>query len=544
MHWFRVLLLSLFVAASAVSRSNAQHDMSSPTGRKAVTLEPGLGNVHWPVSTKNAQAQRFFDQGMKYVYGFNHESAVRSFQHATQLDPDLGMGYWGAALALGPNINLDVDPDREKQAYESVHAAIAHEAHASAKERALFAALAKRYSNDPKADLKKLAADYSAAMGALTKTYPDDLDIATLYAESLMDLHPWKFWSHDGKPNEGTAEIVSVLESVLRRNPNHLGANHYYVHAIEASPHPERALASAERLKTLAPMSGHLVHMPAHIYQRTGNYAGAALANTKAAETDRVFMKHHGAEGIYAAMYYNHNLQFGLASYAMTGRFAEAKKMADEFSANATAMAREMPPAEAAASSTLLVLARFGRWGDILRQKPVDVGPLSATFSHFARGSAFARLGDVAGAESEQKAFEAARTTVPDDPGFYQNSERAVAEVAVHVLAGRIAEARGDSRAAILEYTKAVEKEDALDYDEPADWFYPTRETLGAALLRAGRFEDAEKVFRADLAHNKRNPRSIYGLAAALHAQKKDAAPVTAEFRGMWEGGRLNLADY
>jgi len=540
MRLFRVLLVSLIVAASA----RAQHDMPSHDGAKPVTLETGLGNVHWPVSTKNAEAQRFFDQGMKYVYGFNHESAVRSFQRATQLDPDLAMGYWGAALALGPNINLDVDPDREKQAYDSVHAALAHEAHASAKERDLFAALAKRYSNDPKADLKKLAVDYSAAMGALTKKYPDDLDIATLYAESLMDLHPWKFWSHDGKPNDGTAEIVSVLESVLRRNPNHLGANHYYVHAVEASPHPERALASAERLKTLAPMSGHLVHMPAHIFQRTGNYAGAALANTKAAETDRVFMKHHGAEGIYAAMYYNHNLQFGLASYAMIGRFAEAKKMADEFSANAAAMAKEMPPAEGAASNTLLVLVRFGRWGDILREKPVDVGPLSSAFSHFARGSAFAKLGDVAGAESEQKAFEAARANVPDDPGFYQNSERAIIEVAVHVLAGRIAEARGDSRQAIAEYTEAVAKEDALDYDEPADWFYPTRETLGATLLRAGRAADAERVFRSDLARNKRNPRSLYGLAAALRAQKKDAGSVTAEFGGVWEGGKLNLVDF
>ena len=544
MRLIRLLILSLTVAASALAQSDAQHDMSSHDAAKPVTLEPGLGNVHWPVSTKNAEAQRFFDQGMKYLYGFNHESAVRSFQRARQLDPDLAMGYWGTALALGPNINLDVDPDREKQAYDSVQAALAHEEHASAKERGLVAALAKRYSNDPKADLKKLAVDYSAAMGALMKKYPDDLDIATLYAESLMDLHPWKFWSHDGKPNEGTTEIVSVLESVLRRNPNHLGANHYYVHAIEASPHPERALASAERLKTLAPMSGHLVHMPAHIYQRTGNYAGAALANTKAAETDRVFMKNHGAEGIYAAMYYNHNLQFGLASYAMTGRFAQAKKMADEFAANATAMAKEMPPAEAAASSTLLVLVRFGRWDDILREKPVDVGPLSSTFSHFARGSAFARLGDIAGAESEQKAFETARATVPDDPGFYQNSERAIAEVAVHVLAGRIAEARGDSRQAIAEYTEAVEKEDALDYDEPADWFYPTRETLGATLLRAGRNAEAEKVFRADLTRNKRNPRSLYGLAAALRAQKKDASSVTAAFRGVWEGGMLKVADY
>jgi tetratricopeptide (TPR) repeat protein len=539
MRTISMLALSLVLAASAF----AQHDMSSHAA-KPVTIESGLGNFHWPVSTKNAQAQRFFDQGMKYLYGFNHEAAVASFTRATQLDPNLALGYWGAALALGPNINMDVDPDREKQAYEGVQAAIAHQSHASAKERALIAALARRYSNDPNADLKVLGRDYSMAMKSLAKKYPDDLDVATLYAESLMDLHPWKFWSHDGKPNEGTTEIVAVLESVLRRNPNHLGANHYYVHAIEASPHPERALASAERLKTLAPMSGHLVHMPAHIYQRTGNYAGAARANANAAATDRIFIRNHGAENIYAAMYYNHNLQFGLASYAMAGRFNEAKTMADEFAANATMMAKEMPPAEYAAASTLLLLVRFGRWNDVLKAKPVDVGPLSTTFSHFARGSAFAKVGNIAGAESEQKLFEAARANVPDDPGLFQNSQKAVAEVAVHVLAGRIAEARGKTSDAIAEYRKAVAQEDTLDYDEPTDWFYPTRETLAAALLRAGRAAEAEKVLRADLTRNPHNPRSLFALAAALRAQKKDAASVTAEFGRVWEGGKLKLADY
>ena len=327
MRVLRILLLSSIVAATAL----AQHDMSSHEAAKPMALEPGLGKVHWAVSTKSADAQKFFDQGMAYTYGFNHESAIKSFQRATQLDPELTMGYWGVALALGPNINLDVDPDREKQAYDSVQAALAHTSHASAKERDLVDALAKRYSNDPKADLKKLAADYSSAMGELSKKYPADLDIATLYAESMMDLHPWKFWTHDGRPNEGTEKIVSMLESVLRRNPNHLGANHYYIHAVEASSHPERALPSARRFKTMAPASGHLVHMPAHIFQRTGNYAGAAMANTKAAETDRDFIKKNGGDNIYAMMYYNHNLQFGLASYSTIGRFAEAKKMADEF---------------------------------------------------------------------------------------------------------------------------------------------------------------------------------------------------------------------
>lgn len=540
MRVFRILLLSLIAAATAF----AQHDPALHDDAKPMPLEPGLGHFHWAVSTKNAEAQKYFDQGMKYLYGFNHESAVRSFQRATQLDPDLAMGYWGAALALGPNINLDVDPDREKQAYDGVHAALAHASHASAKEHDLIDALAKRYSNDPKADLKKLSADYSASMGTLSKKYPDDLDIATLYAESMMDLHPWKFWSHDGKPNEGTTEIVTALENVLRRNPNHLGANHYYIHAVEASSHPERALASARRLQTMAPASGHLVHMPAHIFQRTGNYTGAAHANTKAAETDRDFIKKNGGDNIYAMMYYNHNLQFGLASYAMIGRFAEAKKMADEFSANAATMAKVMPPAEGFAATNMLVLVHFGRWRDVLKEKPVDAGPLSTAYSHFARGSALAMLGDVSGAESEQKEFEVVRAKIPDDPGLYQNSQKNVIEVAAHVLAGRIAAAKDDIKQAIAEYTIAVEKEDALDYDEPTDWFYPTRETLGATLLRDKQPSEAAKVFRADLKRNPNNPRSLYGLAAALRAQKKDATSTTAEFGRVWMGGKLDLVDY
>src|SRR6266849_659204 len=338
-------------------------------------IEPGLGKVHFAVSTKNTEAQGCFDQGMAYLYGFNHEAAVKSFQEAAQRDPNLAMADWGVALALGPNINLDVDPDREKQAYEAVQSALKKQA--SPKERDVIAVLAKRYSNDPNADMKKLAADYSQAMGELSKKYPDDLDIATLYAESMMDLRPWKFWSHEGKPAPQTEEIVAVLESVLRRNPRHLGANHYYIHAVEASPHPERALKAADRLNVLAPASGHLVHMPAHIYHRTGNYAGAAKANESAASADRKFFAKHGNEGIYPLMYYNHNLQFGAASYAMEGRFADAKRLGDEFGTNATAAAKEMPMLESAAATPLLILARFGKWSDVIRAPMATAGPMS-----------------------------------------------------------------------------------------------------------------------------------------------------------------------
>jgi tetratricopeptide (TPR) repeat protein len=510
-------------------------------GPPAAVLERGVGEVHFAVSTKHPDAQRFFDQGMAYLYGFNHEAAIRSFQRAAQIDPDLAMAQWGVALALGPNINLDVDPDREKQAYEAVQSALTKKA--SAKERDIIVALAKRYSIDPKADLERLALDYSRAMGDLVKKYPNDLDLATLYAESMMDLHPWKFWLHDGRPAEGTETIVKVLESVLARNPRHLGANHYYVHAIEASANPGRALKSADRLRTLAPASGHLVHMPAHIYQRTGNYSGAAMANAAAVETDRRYIKKNGADGIYPLMYYNHNLDFGSASYAMEGRFAEAKRMGDELGATAERMAKEMPMFESAAATPILLLVRFARWSDVLRAPETHAGPLSTVKSHFARGVAFARLGDAAGAEREGALFQAARKSLTDDRGPLQNSPKKVALVAEGILEGRIAEANGDRAKAFAAYRRAVEAEDDLDYNEPPDWFYPTRETLGGALLRAGQHAEAEKVFREDLKRNPQNPRSLFGLAEARKRQKKNAEATMAEFHRCWHGGPLRIED-
>lgn len=521
-------LLALFLAAATA----------------APALDPGLGTLHWKVSTRDAKAQAYFDQGMRYVYAFNHEQAVRSFNEATRRDPELAMGYWGAALALGPNINMDVDPDREKQAYDAVHAAAQHLAHASAKERDLVAALQKRYSNDPRADLKKLAADYSKAMGALAKKYPADDDVATLYAESVMDLRPWKFWSSAGTPAEGTEEAVAILQSVLRRNPNHLGANHYLIHLLEASPHPERAAAAAQRLPKLAPSAGHLVHMPAHVYQRTGNYAAAAAANERAAEVDRDFIKKNGGENVYAMMYYNHNLQFGAASHAMAGRYDAAMKMADEIARNAAPMLKEMPPLEIAEAFPAAVQMRFGRWTEVLKSKPVDAGPLSATLWLLAHGTALAQVGDVSGAMSDRKAMEPWRAKLTDDVGVLQNSQKSVGALAAQVLDARIALASGRTADGIAALEKAAVMEDALDYDEPPDWWNPVRETLGAALLRAGRPADAERVFRDDLTRNRNNPRSLYGLAQALKAQKKDAAKTAAAFRAAWKGGALNVADY
>jgi tetratricopeptide (TPR) repeat protein len=298
---------------------------------KPPVLLPGLGQHHHTISTKNPEAQRFFDQGLTLVFAFNHEEAVRAFRRSAELDPQSAMAFWGIALTLGPCINLDVDPPHEKAAYEAVQKALLLAPGATERERAYVQALAKRYSSDPKVDLRKLDADYANAMRELSKHYPDDLDAATLYAESLMDLHPWKLWSLDGRPTEGTEEILAVLESVLRRDPNHLGANHYYIHTTEASPHPEWALASARRLETLAPAAGHLVHMPAHTYMRVGDYSAAAHSNAVGADADRVYLRESGTTGsMYDMMYFCHNLHFLAAADSMAGNFVGAKRAADE----------------------------------------------------------------------------------------------------------------------------------------------------------------------------------------------------------------------
>src|SRR6185312_5483460 len=276
---------------------SAQHSAHPAKSEKPATLMTGLGTIHHPVTTSKLEAQRFFNQGLALVFAFNHDEAVRSFQRAAELDSQLAMAHWGVALALGPNINLEVDPAREKAAYDAVQKAVALASNASEIERAYIAALAKRYSDDPKADLKKLDVEYKQAMAELVKAYPDDLDAATLYAESSMDLRPWKLWTPEGKPAPGTEEIVAMLESVLRRNPNHPGAIHYYIHAVEASPNPERALAYAQKLGGLMPAAGHIVHMPAHIYQRTGDYEAAEQSNRDAAAADRNYFSQAGSRG-------------------------------------------------------------------------------------------------------------------------------------------------------------------------------------------------------------------------------------------------------
>ncbi|HEX8566093.1 MAG TPA: alpha/beta fold hydrolase [Pyrinomonadaceae bacterium] len=520
-----------------------QHGNHQPEPRQAALL-PGMGDVNHPVSTQNAEAQKFFNQGLALLYGFNHDEAILSFKRAAELDPKLAMAYWGAALALGSNYNLQADPAQIKEAFANLQKAIQFAPQASEHERAYIEALSKRYSNDPQADQQKLATDYKAAMAELVKKYPDDLDGATLYAESMMNLRPWKLWTPDGKPAEGTLDIVAVLESVLKRNPNHTGANHYYIHAIEASKNPERGLASAARLRTLAPAAGHLVHMPSHIYIRTGDYTDAAESNADAIVADRKYLERTGAQGAYPMMYYNHNIHFLAAAHAMNGRYADALKTAQELEANVKPHLKAMPMLEFFMPYTTVTLVRFQKWDEMLKApKPDENLKITAAFWHFGRGMAFAGTKQAAKAEAELKSLQNLIQAVPADAPFGNSAARDVLKVGENLLAGQILFGKGDRTKAIEQLRKAVEAENAVGYNEPPDWDLPTREWLGAALLLSGDYASAEQIFREEIEKHPRNGRALFGLVESLKRQKKDSAArfVQSEFEKAWEKADTKL---
>ena len=504
---------------------------------------PAKPVVHHQVKTTSAAAQGEFDRGLTFVYGFNHEEAIRHFKLAAKNDPHLAMAHWGIALALGPNINLDVDPDREKEAFDEAKKAAALKKYASPRERDYIDALRKRYSIDPIADLKKLAVDYHQAMGELSKKYPDDLDAATLYAESGMDLRPWQLWNKDGSPAEGTLEIIATLESVLKRSPKHVGANHYYIHAVEASPHPERALASADVIGGLVPDAGHLVHMPSHIYMRVGKYEEASIANVKAAEADRAYIAKQGADGVYPMMYYSHNLDFLAAARAMEGRYADAKKAADQLMENVIPAADMMAMLEPFLLRPRGVLLRFGKWDEILTiPEPPTKHPSEHAFWNFMRGMAFAAKGDAAKAGEAATAFDAERAKTPADTLLGLNTLSGVFDISANLLAARRARLAGDHDAEIGALQKAVSGYDAMSYDEPPDFYYSPRESLGGALLRANRPTEAAVIFRQELNLNPGNGRALFGLAAALRqANDPGAAAIEEQFKAAWKNADVEL---
>ena len=537
------VLLTLLVVSC--SKPSVSPESAKPEGASAaVPLFEDLGTHHRAVTTSSESAQKYFDQGLRLLYGFNHDEAERAFREAARLDPNCAMAWWGVAYVLGPNYNLPMIPDRNAMALEAVQKAQSAPS-ANETERAFIAAIATRYSADPKAGRAELDRTFSKAMQQLSRRYPDDNDAGVLYAESLMDLKPWQLWTKDGKPQEGTGEILRVLETVLARDPNHPGANHYYIHAIEASPNPEKGAPSAERLKSLVPGAGHLVHMPAHIHIRTGNYNGAIDANAKAAQADEAYFARTKAPDVYTMMYYTHNFQFLSAAAGMLGQSAKAIDSAARAVSLVAPMVGHDPAAEYALPWSLFALARSAKWDVILTYPPPPSAATSTVaFSRYARGLAQLAKSNISAARTERDNFESAKAKVPADLMLNLNRAGDLLSIATFVFDARLASASGDPKSAIPLWMKAVEVQDNLVYDEPPPWYYPVRESLGGEYLRMKQYMAAERTFRRDLEINPNNPRSLFGLSEALRGQSKNAEADDARrrFDKEWQGADVQIS--
>jgi tetratricopeptide (TPR) repeat protein len=507
-----------------------------------------LGNHTFKIKTRSRKAQEFFNQGINLSYGFNHAEAMRSFREAARLDPSCAIAYWGQALVLGPNINMPMAAEAEPEAHKLIQKALELKMHASPKERDYIDALAKRYSPDAKPDRKALDQAYAHAMKSLAKKYPNDLDAATLYAEALMDLRPWNYWTRDGVPYADTPEIISLLESVMKRNPNHPGACHFYIHAVEATKSPERAEAAADRLFKLMPGAGHMVHMPSHIYFRVGRYADASKANAQASAVDEDYITQCRVQGIYPLAYYPHNLHFLYAAASFEGNseltILAAEKVAAAIPHHAL---KDFPMLQGFLAIPELALARFGRWDKILKlPAPAHDTLFLKGIRHYVRGTALAateRLGDAA-RELEALKKVLADKALDDLPAsFSHNTTRAILGIAPEMLQGEILARQGKYPEAIAHLETAARLEDALVYIEPPDWYLPARQALGAVLLQAGRAAEAEAVYWEDLRRYPHNGWSLFGLAQSLEKQGKneEAAMVEQRFQKAWKQADVKL---
>lgn len=517
---------------------------------ESVLLQEGLGRHHFPISSNGAMAQRYFDQGLILSFGFNHAEAARSFQEAQRRDPSCAMCYWGEALVLGPNINAPMDPSVVPQAFSALEKAVALKDQATEKEAALIQALAMRYSKTVMTDRSPLDAAYAEAMRTVAQQFPDDPTIGALFAEALMDLHPWDFWSRGGDPKPWTPEIVSKLESVLDQSASHPLANHLYIHIMEASSHPEKALPSAERLPALVPGSGHLVHMPAHIYIRVGRYRDAVLANQHAVKVDEHYLKHAHEESLYTAAYVPHNSHFLWAAAIKLGQQQLAMQAALD---TAASVKPEMMRAPGIAGTIqhfwiipLYTNIAFGQWSNILAEPapPVDLRYPTAIW-HYARGLALVRQGKLEAAQQESmKLAEIAR-----DPAVATltildlNHVGDILAIAQSVLGGEMAAGHGNYEEAVRQLQRAVELEDGLNYTEPKNWYLPSRQVLGAVFLEAGKPVKAESIFREDLQDHPQNGWALFGLEQSLRAQGKAAEADSAlqSFRQVWIDSDVTL---
>ncbi|HEX8873749.1 MAG TPA: hypothetical protein VF780_03900 [Nitrosospira sp.] len=539
-------------AIPAVRVSDAGHRHSA--GRDRVRPEMrdqtaprllNLGSHTFPVSTRNELAQKYMNQGLNLSYAFNHPEAGLAFREAARLEPALAMAYWGQALVLGPNINAPMDPDAERPALELVRKAAALASAASPREQALIGALERRYTGDA-AQRKANDKAYADAMRDAHRRFPDDPDIAMLYVESMMDLNSWGYWMRDGYPLEGTVESVALTESVMRRYPKHPGAVHMYIHLVEPTSTPERGEAAADTLLTLMPDAGHLLHMPSHIYQRVGRYADAIKSNQLGMAADERYLAHQHARGMYPIMYTPHNIHFLWFAATADGQ----SQLAVESARKAAAAIDDAALSEVPAAAIFRVVpywayARFGRWNVLLQEPaPQSANGFLKGGWHYARGLAFVATRQLDQAERELKALrEIIENGSLDWTLMSQNTARAVLSIGPDVLAGEIANARGQFDSAIAHLDRAARLEDDLVYTEPAEWQSPPRLTLGAILLEAGRPAEAEAVYWEDLRRNRNNGWALFGLLQALRAQKKDAqaALVEARFNKAWARADVEL---
>ena len=525
----------------------AAHDHAGSAPTQAGKLYDNLGDYHRAVTTNVPDAQRWFDQGLRLTYAFNHEEAGRSFQAAAARDPQCAACWWGAAMVLGPNYNQPAGADRAKQAIGLLAKAKAA-SEGSPVERALVAALAKRYVDPPPAAgdenaQRALDEAYANAMRDVARQYPADDDVQVLFAEAMMDLRPWRLWEADGKPAPGTEEITSTLERVLARAPQHPGANHYYIHAVEASPHPERALAAADRVGAMMPGAGHLVHMPSHVYERVGRYNDAAEANRRAIDADKKYTGTIGDPGYYA-MYVAHNFQFLWAAALMAGRGDESLTAArDMLKLVPAEMWKAMPEVSFSIAAPALSLVRFGRWKEVLDEPapPAEL-PMPTLLHHYARARALAALGRLDEAEGEAATMEKIAASLPKGAVAGFTPGAAYASVAIDLARGDLACRRGKSADGLARLRKAVAAHDGFPYAEPPDWYYPPRQTLAAWLLRAKKSAEAQKVLEEDLKKNPDNGWALSGMREALRAQKRPTAAVDARLATSWSAADTKVA--
>jgi tetratricopeptide (TPR) repeat protein len=533
-------ILFLSACASPGDRRSIEsaHDNAPP-------LFDNLGTLHHPISTSSPKAQQYFDQGLRLVFAFNHEEAINSFKEAARLDPKAAMPYWGIALALGPNINLPMSAEAGKHAYEAMQKARALASNATPEERAYIDALAVRYTAEPQETREQLDAAYADAMGKVWARYPNDADAGALYAEAMMDQQPWDYWTSDGQPKGNATQIVATLERTLELNPNHPGACHYYIHAVEASSNPKRALPCARRLPDLAPGAGHLVHMPGHIYLRLGMYQEAVERNVHAAAVDHDYLEHRKLTGVYPVGYYPHNVHFLWTALSMEGRSKEAMKTARDLQQLVPwDMAAKVPALEDFAPTVLFTLVRFGKWDEVLTvPKPPAELVYTNVVWHYARGMAFAAMKRPDEAQQELKALTGLVGSIPEDRVMGGSRVVDLAKIAEGVLAGEIAARQGRYEQAIENLKAAAEVEDRLRYYEPPLWHIPVRHSLGAVLLQAGRPAEAERVYREDLMHHPHNGWALFGLKKSLEAEQKqaEAKAVGQEFQQAWARADVQL---